>query len=98
MDPNRIIQSNETTPQICFLQANHEENEYFDHTDLARHLRAQNNKLMMSNAIITKVDMRKYNLEFIERVHEASRQDQDWQERKIELNELKKHSLQMPKP
>ena len=52
---------------------------------------------MMSNAIITKVDMRKYNVEFIERVHEASKQDQDWQERKIELNELKQHGLQMPK-
>src|ERR1700760_1464814 len=77
LDPRRIIQSNQTTPQICFLQANHEENEYFDNTDLARHLRAQRNKLMMSNAIITKVDMRKYNVEFIEKVQEASKQDQD---------------------
>ena len=52
---------------------------------------------MMSNAIITKVDMRKYNVEFIDRVHKASEQDQDWQERKTELNELKQHCLQMPK-
>ena len=52
---------------------------------------------MMANAIITKVDMRKYNVEFIERVHEASKHDQDWQERKTELNMLKKHGLQMPK-
>ena len=51
----------------------------------------------MLNAIITKVNMRKYNVEFIERVHEASKQDQDWQERKTELNELKQHGLQMPK-
>ena len=41
--------------------------------------------------------MRKYNVEFIERVHEASKQDQDWQERKTELKELKQHGLQMPK-
>ena len=41
--------------------------------------------------------MRKYNAEFIERVHEASKQDQDWQERKTELKELKQHGLQMPK-
>ena len=88
-DQKRIIQSNQTSPQICFLQANHEENEYFDNTDLARHLRDQGNKLMMSNAIITNVDMRKYNIEFIERVHEASKQDQHWKERKTELNELK---------
>ena len=52
---------------------------------------------MLSNAIITKLDMRKYNVEFIERVHEASKQDQDWQERKTELNELKQHDLQTPK-
>ena len=41
--------------------------------------------------------MRKYNVEFIERVHEASKQDQDWQERKTELNQQKKHGLQVPK-
>ena len=53
---------------------------------------------MMSNAIITKVDMRKYNVEFIERVHEPGKKgDQDWQERKTELNEFKQHGLQMPK-
>ena len=80
LDPKRIIQSNQTTPQLCFLHAKHEGNEYFDNTDLARHLRAQGNKLLMSNAIITKVHMRKYNVEFIERVHEASKQDQEWQE------------------
>ena len=75
LDPKRIIQLNQTKPQICCLQGSHEENEYVDNTDLARHLRAQRNKLMMSNAIITKVDMRKYNVEFIERVHEASKRD-----------------------
>ena len=41
--------------------------------------------------------MRKYNVEFTERVHEASKEDQDWQERKTELNELKQHGLQMLK-
>ena len=59
LDLKRIINSNQTTPPICILHANHEETEYFDNTDLARHLRAQGNKLMMSNAIITNVDMRK---------------------------------------
>ena len=97
LDPKGIIQSNQTTPQICFLQANHEENKYFDNADLARHLRAQRNKLMMTNPVVTKMDMRKYNVEVIERVHEASKQDQDWQGRKMELNELKQHGLQMPK-
>ena len=33
LDPKRIIRSNQTTPQICFLQANREENKYFDNTD-----------------------------------------------------------------
>ena len=52
---------------------------------------------MMTNAVITKVDMRKYNTEFIERVHEASKQDQEWQERKTELRELEQHRFQLPK-
>ena len=59
LDPKRIIQSNQTIPQVCFLHANHEENEYFNNADLARHLRAQKNKLMITNAVVTKADMRK---------------------------------------
>ena len=39
LDPKRVIHSNLTRPQICFLQANHEENECFDNADLARHVR-----------------------------------------------------------
>ena len=77
LDPKGIIQSNHTTPQICLLQADHKENKYFDNADLARNLRVQRNKLMMTNALVTKVNMRKYNLELIERVHEARKQDQD---------------------
>ena len=41
--------------------------------------------------------MRKYNVEFIERVYEASKQDQDWQGQKTQPNELKQHGLQMAK-
>ena len=41
--------------------------------------------------------MRKYNTEFIERVHKASKQDQEWQERKTELRELEQHHFQLPK-
>ena len=79
------------------MHANHKDNEYFDNADLARHLRAQRNQLMMINAVITKVGMRKYNTEFIERIHEASKQDQEWQERKKELRELEQNCLQLPK-
>ena len=41
--------------------------------------------------------MRKYNADFIEKVHEASKQDHDWQERKTELRELEQRRLQLPK-
>ena len=71
LNPRRTIKSNQTIPQISFLYANHKDNEYFDNADLARHLRAQRKKLMMTNAVITKVNMRKYTTEFIDRVHEA---------------------------
>ena len=78
------------------MHANHKDNESFDNAHLARHLRAQRNKLMITNAVITMVDMRKYNTEFIERIHEANKQDQEWQERKTELRELEQHPLQLP--
>ena len=35
-------------------------------------------------------------MEFIERVHEASKQDQEWQEQKPELSELEPHHFQLP--
>ena len=57
--PRRTIKSNQTIPQLSFLQANHRDNECCDNTDLARHLRVQRNKVMMTNAVITKVDIRK---------------------------------------
>ena len=97
LNPRQTIKSNQTIPQISVLHANHKDNEYFDNADLARHLRAQRNKLMMTKAVITKVDMRKYNTEFIDIVHEASKQDQEWQELKTELRELEQHCLQLPK-
>ena len=73
LNPRRTINSNQTIPQIGFLHANHKYNEYFDNADQARHQRAQRNKLMMTNVVITKFKMSKYNTEFIERVHEASK-------------------------
>ena len=82
LNPRRMIKSNQTIPQIGFLHAKQKDNEYFDNADLARHLRAQGNKLIMTNAVITKVNMRKYNTEFIERGHETGKPDQEWQERK----------------
>ena len=52
---------------------------------------------MMTNAVVIKVNIRKYNADFRERVHQASKEDQDWQERKTGLNEGKQHGLKMPK-
>ena len=97
LNRRRTIKSNQTIPQISFLHANHKDNEYFDNADLARHLGAKRKKLMMTNAVITKVDMRKYNTEFIERVHQASKQDQEWQKRKTEMMELEQHCFQLSK-
>ena len=96
LNPRRTIKSNQTIPQISFLHANYKENEYFDNTDLSRHLRAQRSKLMMTNTVVTKVDMGKYNADFIDKVHEASKQDQDWQVRKTQLRELEQPHLQLP--
>lgn len=68
----------------------HEENEYFENNDLGRHLREQRNKVMMTNTVVRKVDMQKYNTKCIEKIHEASKQDQEWQERKTELMKLER--------
>jgi len=96
LTPKRTIQTQETRTQISFLQARHEENTFLDSTDLACHLSKQEDRLMMTRAVITKVDMRKYNADFIEKVQEASVDDQDWQKRKREMVRLKEAQLPIP--
>ena len=52
---------------------------------------------MMTIAVVTEVDIRKYNADFIKRAYKASKEDQDSQERKMELIGLKEHGFQMLK-
>ena len=39
MSPKRTTPVTDCKPMICFLQADHKDNEYFDAEDMARHLR-----------------------------------------------------------
>ena len=85
LSPKRTTPVADCKPMICFLQANHKDNEYFDAEDMGRHPRLLKEHVLMSSAIISQVETTNFDVEFITKVRMASEEDQDWQERKTEL-------------
>ena len=52
--------------------------------------------VLMSSAIIFQVEMRTFNVELLNRVITASGVDQDWLERKAELDRLENEGREFP--
>ena len=89
ISPKRTPQVTDCKPMICFLQANHKDNESFDTEDMGRHPRLLKEHVLMSSAIISQVETRNFDVEFISKVITASKEDQEWQERLTELEKLR---------
>ena len=82
---------------ICFLQADKRNNEFFDTEDMGKHPRLMKEHVLMSSAIISQVEMRTFNVELLSnRVLTASGEDQDWLERKRELDRLENEGREFP--
>src|SRR5437879_4449924 len=95
--PTRALETTEVVPTISFLQADASNNEYFDTSDEAHHARLKEGVVLMSNAIIEKVEIRKFAVEFLDQVKEAAKQDQEWLGRKEELRRLVIQGKALPK-
>src|SRR5437879_11926836 len=80
-----------------FLQADASDNEYFDTIDETDHARVKEDMVLMLNAIISQVEMKKFAIEFQKQVKDAVKQDQEWQERKRELEKSSIQGKALPK-
>ena len=59
MSPKRTTPVSDCKPIICFLQANHKENEYFDAKNRGRHSRLLREHTLMSSAVVSQVGGKK---------------------------------------
>jgi len=97
MSPKRPISVIEAQPMICFLQADSNNNEYFDVEDIGSHPILRQEHVLMSSAIISQVEMKVLEADFIATVVAASERDQEWTARKSELEKLENEGKEFPK-
>jgi len=97
LSPKRLVQTMDTPPVVCILQANHIENEFFGQEDINNHPRLLLEQVMVSSMTISKIILTNYEPSLIAKVVRAGSEDQEWCERKIELNQRISLGQELPK-
>jgi len=97
ISPQRTISVTVAHPMICFLQADSNKNKYFDVEDIGNHPRLRQEHVLMSSAIISQVEMKVFEADFIATVVVASQRDQEWTTREGELEKLENEGKEFPK-
>jgi len=97
MSPKRTISVTDAQPMICFLQADANNNEYFDVEDIGNHPRLRQEHVLMSSAMISLVEMKVFEADLIAMVVAAGERDQEWTARKEELERLDTEGKAFPK-
>jgi len=77
ISPKRTISVTDARSMICFLPADSNNNKYFDFEDIGNHPRLRQEHVLMSSAIISQVEMRIFEADFIAAVVAASERDQE---------------------
>jgi len=90
------VELKEGQPTICFLQAdgNHE---FYDPFEINQHPILRKGQVLLSNAIIAKASLRKFEEDPLSSVKEAALEDDNWMRRKEELETLTKEEKELPK-
>jgi len=86
----------EVQPMICFLQADGN-NQFNDPFDINQHPILRKGQVLLSNAIIAKASLIKFQEDFLSSVIEAAREDENWMRRREELETLRKEEKELPK-
>ena len=90
------LELKEVQPKICFLQTDGNHQDY-DTSDMDHHPVLRKGQILLSNAIITKANLRKFVEGFILSIREAAEGDEGWTWRKKELENLKEKRKELPK-
>ena len=77
MSPKQTTPVADCKPMICFLQSNLKNNEYLDTEDMGRHPKLRKAHVLISSAIISQVETRNFDAEFISKVVTASKENQE---------------------
>jgi len=90
------VELKDVQPMICFLQAdgNHQ---FYDPFDINQHSILRKGQVLLSNAIIAKASLRKFEEDFLSSVKKAAMEDENWMRRKEELETLTKEEKELPK-
>ena len=78
------LQLKETKPTICFLYSNGNY-KFYNTSDTYHHPIFQRGQVRMSNTIIAKANLKKFEVHFFNKVPQAALEDADWIRRKEEL-------------
>ena len=97
LGPKRLITTQETKINMCFLNLNPEYNKYLDDEDIQTNLRLHREVVMLSNAIIAAVHMQTMDKSCLNRIRMAGKEDDSWLSRKEELSRLKANNEALPK-
>jgi len=97
MSPKRTLSVLNAQPMICYLQADSNNNEYLDVEDIGNHPRLRQEHVLMSSAIISQVEMKVFEADFIATVVAASEKDQEWMAQKREHEKLENEGKRVPK-
>ena len=90
------LELKETQPMILFLYSdgNHE---FYDTLDTYQHRTLRKGQILMSNAIIAKGNLKKFEVDFLTKVKQAALEDADRVRRKEELEYMEKEGKELPK-
>jgi len=97
LSPRRLVQAMDTPPVACIHQANHIENEFFGQEDINNHPRLLLEQVMVSSMTISKIVLTNYEPSLIAKVVRAGSEDQEWCEKKVELNQRISLGQALPK-
>jgi len=87
LSPKRLVQTADTQPVVCILHANQVDNEFFGQEDINNYPRLLLEQVMVSCMTISKIVLTNYEPSLIAKVVRAGSEDQEWCERKVELNQ-----------
>ena len=85
LSPKRTIAVEQVQPIMCQPYADSRENGLFSENDIRRNPWLLQGEVMVSSAIISKALLQEYELELLEEVREASRNDLEWLSREVML-------------
>jgi len=96
LSPKRTIAVEEVQPIMCQLYADSRENRLFSENDIGRNPWLTQEEVMLSSAMISKALLQEYELELLEEVQEASKNDLDWLNREAMLKDLLTCGKELP--